>query len=61
MTEEIKKQSDSDLAQSYKEKRESLRGMRFNVAGSKNKNTKEQRETKRDIARILTEVNKRTK
>jgi len=56
---EIAKQTDAELETACKEKREALRGMRFNVAGSKNKNVREQRSTKRDIARILTELNVR--
>jgi ribosomal protein L29 len=59
MTEDIKTLSESDLQKHYTEKREALRGMRFNVAGSKIKNVREQSATKKDIARILTEVNKR--
>lgn len=59
MTEEIKTLSDADLQKAYAEKRAALRGMRFNIAGSKIKNVMEQKTVKRDIARILTEVNKR--
>ena len=36
------------------EKRLSLRDVRFGVAGSKSKNVKEQRNIKKDIARIHT-------
>jgi len=58
--ENITTQNDAELAKAYTEKRETLRGMRFNIAGSKIKNVREQRSTKKDIARILTEVNKRS-
>lgn len=57
--EEITAKSDKDLTADLMEKRESLRGMRFNIAGSKIKNVKEQRGRKKEIARILTELNKR--
>jgi len=59
MTEEIKTKNDTDLLKDLKEKREGLRGMRFNIAGSKIKNVREQRGQKKDIARILTELNAR--
>jgi len=39
------------------EKREALRALRFNVAGSKNKNVKAARELRREIARALTALN----
>jgi ribosomal protein L29 len=56
---EINTMSDADLVKELTEKRETLRGMRFNVAGSKVKNVREQRATKKEVARILTELNKR--
>jgi len=57
--EEITAKGDKDLMKDLIEKREGLRGMRFNIAGSKNKNVREQRGQKKEIARILTELNKR--
>jgi len=57
--EDITAKSDKDLMKNLTEKREGLRGMRFNIAGSKLKNVREQRNQKKDIARILTELNKR--
>jgi len=59
MTEEITTKSVEVLMKELTEKREALRGMRFNIAGSKIKNVREQRGAKKDIARILTELNKR--
>jgi ribosomal protein L29 len=59
MTEEIKTKSGEDLVKDLKEKREGLRGMRFNISGSKIKNVREQRGKKKEIARILTELNAR--
>lgn len=41
------------------EKRETLRKFRFGIAGSKNRNVKEGKNTRQDIARILTEIRKR--
>ncbi|MCX6735832.1 MAG: 50S ribosomal protein L29 [Candidatus Parcubacteria bacterium] len=59
MKDEIKTKSDQDLTKDLTEKREGLRGMRFNIAGSKIKNVKEQKGRKKEIARILTELNAR--
>ena len=42
-------------------KREELRALRFNVAGSKNANVKQARTLRKEIARALTEANARTK
>lgn len=61
MSDSIKTQSDKDLEKAVLEKREVLRGARFNTAGSKVKNVREQRNTKREIARILTELTLRQK
>lgn len=41
------------------DKREELRGLRFSVAGSKNRNVKLARTLRKDIARGLTELNAR--
>lgn len=51
--------SDADLVKALGEKREALRDFRFTVATSQTRNVKEGREYKRDIARILTEINNR--
>ena len=51
---EIQKKSKSDLKKLIIDKRERLRVLRFNLAVGKLKNVREIRETKRDIARILT-------
>jgi len=51
---ELLKKSKVDLIKELSEKRLSLRNIRFEVAGSKSKNVKEQRVIKRDIARIKT-------
>lgn len=61
MSDSIKTQTDKDLEKSVLEKREHLRDVRFSVAGSKVKNVRDQRNTKKEIARILTELNSRSK
>lgn len=43
-----------ELQRILQEKREKLREFRFNLAAGKVKNVREIRETKKDIARILT-------
>jgi len=54
-----KELSDSDLDKKIKNKREDLRQIRFDVAGTKAKDVKQARNTRRDVARLLTEANKR--
>jgi len=51
---ELQKKSKTDLEKLLKEKGERLRILRFGLAGGKIKNTREIREIKKDIARILT-------
>lgn len=43
------------------EKRELLRKFRFGAAGSKNRNVKEGKNTRKEIARVLTEIGKRAR
>jgi ribosomal protein L29 len=47
-----------DLVKSLYEKREALRSFRFGEAGSKTRNVKEGNALRKEIARILTELNK---
>lgn len=47
-----------DLAKSLYEKREALRAFRFGEAGSKTRNVKEGSAIRKEIARIMTELNK---
>lgn len=54
---EITAKNAADLNRILAEKRESLRTFRFGTSGSKTKNVKEGRATKKDIARILTALN----
>lgn len=56
---EIKEKNDKDLMKLLEEKRVALREFRFGVAGSRARNTKEGRNDKKDIARILTELQTR--
>lgn len=60
MSDSIKTQSDKELEKAVLEKRESLRDARFNISGSKVKNVRQQRDIKREVARILTELNARS-
>jgi len=48
----------ADLVKALYEKRETLRTFRFGEAGSKTRNVKEGVATRKEIARILTELNK---
>jgi ribosomal protein L29 len=50
--------SKPELVKSLGEKRESLRKIRFGVAGSKTRNVKESQSVKKEIARIMTELNR---
>jgi ribosomal protein L29 len=52
-----KGKSIADLAKVLYEKREDLRKFRFGGAGSQTRNSKDARTFRKEIARILTEVN----
>lgn len=56
---DLKNKNDKNLQEELSEKRESVRAFRFGIAGSKVRNVKEGRDTKRQIARVLTELNLR--
>jgi ribosomal protein L29 len=47
-----------DLAKALYEKREALRAFRFGEAGTKTRNVKEGSALRKEIARIMTELNK---
>ncbi len=55
----IKDQSTESLQTEVSEKREALRVFRFGGAGSRSRNVREGRNLRKDIARILTELNAR--
>ena len=48
----------ADLTKALYEKREALRAFRFGEAGAKTRNVKEGAALRKDIARIMTELNK---
>ncbi len=56
---DFKKKTDEDLNKTLSEKRSDLKDFRFGLSGSKTKNVKKGKEIKRDIARVLTEMNSR--
>ena len=51
---ELREKTEVELRALLKDKREALRKFRFEMAHSKTKNTKEAREIKKDVARVLT-------
>lgn len=59
MANEIKKKTDAELKIALDAKRDEVRAFRFGIAGSKNRNMKEGRNLKREIARIMTEQSSR--
>lgn len=60
MSSELHKKSEKDLQKELRDAREELRRFRFSSAGSRVRNVREGRNTRRQIARILTELNSRT-
>ena len=59
MTTDVIKKSTKDLEKALKEKREALREFRFASAGARKRNTRDGRNTRREIAQILTELRAR--
>jgi ribosomal protein L29 len=57
---ELKNKTIPELKKLISEKREVLRHFRFGSAGSKTKNVKAGHVTKKDIARIMTEISIRS-
>lgn len=57
-TTDYKGKNMKDLQKALADKRTDLRNFRFGAAGSKNRNTKIHKNTKKDIARIMTELNR---
>ena len=55
---ELSKKSKNDLSRMLVENREKLRELKFNLASGKVKNVREIHAVKKDIARILTVLNK---
>ena len=54
---QVKNKSEKELIKVLNEKREDLRKIRFGFAGSTKHDTKSARIVRKDIARILTELN----
>lgn len=57
---DLKKYTVQDLQKEIAEKREALRVFRFGEAGSRARNVREGRTLRKDIARLLTEMNTRS-
>lgn len=57
--ETLQKKTAEELHKELAEKRNALRDFRFSIAGSAARNDKEGKTLRRDIARILTELNNR--
>ena len=55
----FQKHSIEDLHKELADKREGLRSFRFGGAGSRSRNVREGRILRKDIARLLTEINSR--
>ena len=51
--------SKQDLVKALQERREALRNIRFGSSGSKSRNVKVWATTRKDIARIMTELNRK--
>lgn len=56
---ELKKKTEEELMKMLFEKRELVRNFRFDTKGTRIKNVKEGSNTKKEIARILTELRMR--
>lgn len=57
--EEIKTKSNDDLKKLLQDEKEKLRQLRFDLAAGKVKNIREIRLMKKEVARILTKINKK--
>lgn len=56
----LKDKKEKDLLEMLRDKREELRSLRFGTAGSKTRDVRAQRNTKKEIAQVLTELKART-
>ncbi|MBI3631851.1 MAG: 50S ribosomal protein L29 [Candidatus Vogelbacteria bacterium] len=54
MKTDLKNKTKSELESMIREKRDALKNFRFGIAGSRVKNIKEARTTRKDIARAIT-------
>lgn len=58
---DIVKKNDADLKKYVSEKREELRALRFSASGSGVRDAHARRNTRREVARALTELNRRAR
>lgn len=58
---ELQKKNDAELTALVGDKREELRKIRFGASGSGMRNTRSIRNLRREVAQILTELNRRSK
>ena len=56
---DIKNKSVEDMQKEVRDLREAIRVTRFGAEGSRSRNVREARTTRREIARLLTEINSR--
>lgn len=56
---DLVRKTDTDLTKMLREKRENYRNFRFNISGSKTRDVKSGMKVRREIAQILTELNRR--
>lgn len=59
MTKEIAKMKNEDIVKTIAEKKDTLRKARFNATMSREKNSKNQANLRKEIARLMTEQTKR--
>ena len=52
----LKNHTEAELAKLANDKREELRALRFNVAGSKNRDVKQLSKLRKEVARALTQL-----
>ncbi len=57
----IKEKSEAELTKMLKEKREELRKLRFSAAGARPKDSNGPTKSRKEIARLLTEMGSRAK
>ncbi len=57
----LKEKNEVELVKLLKEKREELRGLRFAAAGARPKDSNAPSKTRKEIARVLTELGNREK
>lgn len=53
---EYKNKTEKEIAKLINDKREALRTYRFAISGSKTRNVREGRNTRKEIARLMTEL-----